>query len=528
MKRSAAGLSDLGPSPFASARIASNATQAQNVFFTKLSSRIKSPCFYEFRPKIGKAIIEFPNGIRLHSLHAANESWEGYNILAWVMDEASAFQTRGGKDNALACYNTLRTSATSRFMTKRWIGIVISFPRKQAGHFTLNKYEEALTNPRMFGDRAAHWDVHPRFDPDHPMYAKDMKWEVIPDLNIRVPEPLVAEFKKDPTDCRTKYMCDPPPQEFGFFEIPQLVDQAVNLELPALVVTWDTVERPLDSGRVMKYVSAHIDQLPPVQEGCRYFMHGDPGLTNDAFALCVCHTVAEAKWITEADGTQREVPKVVVDFVLAWEPRPGVPVDLTNVEEVVHQVASFYGIRHVTFDRWNSAGTIQRLIQAGIMAEDLSFSGAQQLQMYRNLKMLFYNGLIELPYDEQTVKELVYLKVENGKITHDAYGKDRADAVAAVTWWANGCGKDPPECRVQRGMSSLARRYRILVVWLHGHPCWSGLHHGSAASSRGFTRTPLALPLLGHITAEELSRELPDVEAANGSSLASAAARSTS
>ena len=45
--------------------------------------------------------------------------------------------------------------------------------------------------------------------------------------------------------------------------------------------------------------------------------------------------------------------------------------------------------------------------------------------MYRNLKMLVYNNLITWPDDENILLELKYLKVENGKITHDAYGKDR-------------------------------------------------------------------------------------------------------
>jgi hypothetical protein len=155
--------------------IASNAKQANDVFFTKLRARLKAPCFNQFKPRIGKAIITFPDiGLRLHSLHAANESWEGLNLLAWVMDEASAFQTLGGKDNALNCYSTLSTSASSRFTEKRYIGIIISFPRKQVGDFTLQKYEEAASDPTMYADRASTFDVNPRFDRTHPMYEPEV------------------------------------------------------------------------------------------------------------------------------------------------------------------------------------------------------------------------------------------------------------------------------------------------------------------------------------------------------------------
>ena len=52
--------------------------------------------------------------------------------------------------------------------------------------------------------------------------------------------------------------------------------------------------------------------------------------------------------------------------------------------------------------------------------------------------MLVYNSLISWPDDENILLELKFLKVENSKITHDAYGKDRADAIAAAAWSATG------------------------------------------------------------------------------------------
>jgi hypothetical protein len=63
------------------------------------------------------------------------------NILVWVMDEASAFRTVNGGDNADQVHGTLRSSALSRFEFMHWIGIVISFARKQQGDFTLGRYD---------------------------------------------------------------------------------------------------------------------------------------------------------------------------------------------------------------------------------------------------------------------------------------------------------------------------------------------------------------------------------------------------
>jgi intein/homing endonuclease len=431
--------------------IASNAQQANQVFFSKLKQRLDMDCFKKFKPKPGKSLYEFPHiNLRLHSLHAANESWEGYNILAWVMDEASAFRSANGNtDNAEACYSTLRTSANSRFPAPRyrWIGIIISFPRKQVGDFTYDKWKESEHNPEMYSDKACHWEVNPRFDPQHPLYISEMEWVVLEEFNLRVPKPFESEFRKDPTEAKTKYMCDPPPQAGGFFELPIKITEAVNKELPSLVFTRTVVNKPVHqmnrlSGEMelmeFKYVANLIESMPLRQAGCEYFIHGDPGLINDAFSLCVCHTVPQSRWIVDADGVEREVKLVVVDFILTWEPTPTTPVDLMNVDETILKIAKYYGVYRVTFDKWNSAGSIQRLMDNGILAEDMSFSLPEQLKIYRNLKMLFYNNLIEIPDYPELINELIYLKVENGKITHDAYGKDRADSLAAATYAAVG------------------------------------------------------------------------------------------
>lgn len=118
-----------------------------------------------------------------------------------------------------------------------------------------------------------------------------------------------------------------------------------------------------------RFVRLEVDQLPPRQDDCQYFMHGDPGLTSDAFALCLCHTTPASKTVIDADGQERELKQVVVDFVLAWQPRTGVPVDVVNVNQVILKVARYYSVRHVTFDKWNAASSVQMLVNNGIFAK---------------------------------------------------------------------------------------------------------------------------------------------------------------
>ena len=117
----------------------------------------------------------------------------------------------------------------------------------------------------------------------------------------------------------------------------------------------------------------------------------------------------------DGDGNEKQLQRVVVDFVLNWEPTSEKPVDLKNVEDVVEAIANYYSIQRITFDRWNSAPGIQNLIEKGFFAEDLSFSNAQQLGMYRNLKLLVHNTMITWPANDDLLLELKFLKLENGK-----------------------------------------------------------------------------------------------------------------
>ena len=360
----------------------------------------------EWEPVMLKAKITFDQkpGINLHSLHSKAEGWEGKNVVFWVMDEASAFRTANGVDNADTVYQSLRSSAQSRFAWMHWMGFTISFPRKQTGDFTLKKYELSKTNPNIYGDRGCTWEINPRWEKGHPMYqAHSDQWVIIEDLNVRVPKEFEEDFTTDGTDAMTRYMAQPPLTEGGFFENPVTIKEAVNRDLQPIIAEVGLREQELEHGGTRRYVTRTIISLPPVVEGAEYFMHGDPGLKQDAFCLAVAHTLPESKTVNETATKTVDIKRTVVDFVLPWTPRTNRPVDLLNVDDVILQLCRHYNIRQVTFDRWNSANSIQKIVAEGIDAEDMSFSNPEQLAMYRFLRLSFYNDMIELaPGDEDT------------------------------------------------------------------------------------------------------------------------------
>lgn len=273
-------------------------------------------------------------------------------------------------------YDSLRSSAVSRFGFMHWVGFIISFPRKQQGDFTLDKYERSLTNPNIYGDRATTWEVNPRWESfeveggseehevlaaahykpiampngmikmQHPLYQPTSdEWVIIEDLNIEVPKEFQEDFENDGVDAMTRLMAQPPLTEGGFFENPHTITEAVDHTLQPIVSEIGeriVVLQDTEAGEhvTRRYVTRNLLLLPPKVEGSQYYMHGDPGLKVDSFTIAVAHTMPETKTVSEASGKVLELQRVVVDFVLSWDPRSQRVVDFLNVDDVIKKSSS--------------------------------------------------------------------------------------------------------------------------------------------------------------------------------------------
>lgn len=390
--------------------VAYSASQANLVFFSKLKQRIQKPMFNQYAPHIIEDKIEFPNQVRLHSRHSENESYEGFNVLAFVMDEASAFKDKTKRANADNIYATLKSSATSRF-GRQWIGLVISYPRYQ-GDFTLRMFEQSLTQPHIYGDKGTTWEIHP----------------------VRIKEDFADDYRTDPEDARTKYECIPPAITDAFITMPHKIFEANKDLNPIAFVEASTTIRKQEDGE-KEYTALSLDILKKDFQ-TEYFLHGDPGLMSDSFVLAMGHTVQGEEKEVKKDEEMIILPKVQIDLVLVWKPSQGRPVDVINVKDAIILLSTYFNLKKITFDKWNSATTIQELIVNGLQAEDMSFSRGQQLEMYRNLRSLIYNNLITWPANADLCEELTKLQLINGaKVDHPPEGsKDIADAVAGCAW----------------------------------------------------------------------------------------------
>jgi hypothetical protein len=473
--------------------VAYNADQAKKVFFEKLKQRVKRWQWLRDtynvveggrrvnEHKLGRSLvsinddfIEFPHQIRAWSRHAQNESYEGLNVLVWLMDEASAFLSKLKRENAEAIHYTLKTSAASRF-GKRYVGLIISWPR-HADDFTMTKHKEAVLNPTLgvYADGPAKtWEVNELTKLEPRVTIRE---------GLEVPASLANDFISDPEGALGRYCCEPPMAREAFIRYPDRIWASVDPGRDPLF-EWEPtlVTREESDGEHRSYRAVKLTKFRELPKGIKLFAHGDPGLVNDSFSLAfgypvpatimskvvareVLHPFQIAQRKIDPDSVidwEVTVTRTVIVAVIVWRPDPrlAIQVDLQNIEDTIFELHEHYpSLGHptkrqrgdtarkpsFTFDHWNSAFTIQRMKAKHMNVEDEQWSRPFQVDIFRNGRSQIYNSLVSLPDTPSitskdpmhpgAIFELERLEFIDGtKVDHPEGGsKDTADAVIRV------------------------------------------------------------------------------------------------
>lgn len=418
--------------------VAVNSYQANNVFFKKLKARLASCKWFKHvsnTPKMyneyqtTKNQIRFHKNITAHSAHSEAEAYEGFNPLLVIFDEISGYKY----ENAEFAYNTLRSSAVSRFNDKMLI-IFISYPRSQED-FLMRKYNNYLQTK------------------DRSIFAMVGKtWEVNPKVSR---ESLQKDYDRDPEGSRCKYECIPPAIKQGFFQFPEKIDEVVKVgkkaQCPNIIIQETITTRTLDNGEQKFFAGLEIYNLN-LDPSFVYYLGGDGGVRSDSYVISLFHAEPIPIQVVEnGEVIEKMFNKPVEDLILVWKPskKERLPVDVLNVADILGLICSQVHVKKALFDKFNSADVVQRLISYGVDAEDKNWSNQFQLQLYQNLKNLIYTGRIELldhtvDYGLNANEELKNIQIINGnKIDHmKDKSKDMSDARAAAVWL---CSNDEPE-----------------------------------------------------------------------------------
>jgi len=437
--------------------VAYSANQAQKVYFTKFLERLKRCAWFRRRfdlvqsgrllekrkpdswgeVHMATTAVTFPGNIRAISESSENESYEGYNIIVWIMDEASAFKSAKKIENARNIYNTLKSSANTRFVG-RWIGFVLSYPRKEDDwDFTTQLYKESLTSDSMYGSREFSWDVAPAATYPGPKF-KFVYDRPDQHIEIEVPEVLREDFEKDPETSLGKYCCMPGRSQGAFIELAGAIPRIISDRSPLFTTETVVVENRSEDGELLFRGIGHRivswDMLRVDKQG-KYVIHVDCGLTDDRAAVVVAHGEPILLEIETQDGRREHTwtQKVVEDAHVIYEPdrKKNLRVSIRNIESLILDIAQVLPVAIVTYDNWQSASSVEALAMAGIVAKEHNINRGD----YNLLRGAIYSGDIDLLPDLLTEYELTQLrKTTSGNVDHPEGGsKDLADALAGVT-----------------------------------------------------------------------------------------------
>jgi hypothetical protein len=349
--------------------------------------------------------IVFPKGVRVFSGNSSQESYEGTNLLVWIMDEASAFRDGTQTHNAQKMFDMLRSSATSRFGMK-YKSVMMSFPRYKDDFIerTLKVYE---SNLNVYTDKAMTWEVKPK------RYFSNQTFKY---NGMDVPVDFQDEFKFHPENSLIKYCCIANEAESPLFTRPHMIDLAVNRVRKPIFEFEEYEDEDLFG---QKYVLKRISSVNCGVTNILYVIVVDLGRSGDSAALSIGHL-------------DEETGGIILDAHTAWNPIPerNVVVSLSNVEEVLLDICKLIQVAGIFFDRWQSYAIVEALVREGHFSSVTSV----KFKDWLTTRDRFYGEQIEILPDMELVGQLKQMQnIKDMKIDHPVDGHDdRAYSLAGM------------------------------------------------------------------------------------------------
>lgn len=448
-------------------QMSTSGKQATEVVFGDVKARIEhSPWFikkYPFDPSY-KNQLRFQKQIWILPGDSSETTFEGYNILGGILDEADSHKVTQEKDYAEQGFTTIFSRVQSRFgaveradgTVHRYGFLMVIGQMKKGNGFAARKYQEFKRDPNAYAVRMSIWESFgwQRFmttDPVTGEARRDAFWydskrkEVITpgmadllkadskgDHLIEIPEAFRADFENNPEKALRDLAGIPPLTGSPFISLAYKVDDARD--------RW--IERYGPEGPIDGIRGNIIAPWFKATESLKRVMHIDMAFSanGDALGLAMGH-VPE---VVEIEGERK--PFIVIDCVWCIRAPAGREIFLGDVRRLIYDMKGVNGfnIRKVTTDGFQSTDTRQQLEKRRFETEAVSVD--KTVLPYHDLREAIYENRIAIPPyaiqmrpgeapTEILVKELTEL-VDNGdKVDHPPDGsKDVADAVAGVVY----------------------------------------------------------------------------------------------
>lgn len=394
--------------------IAKSMDQVKETLFAKVVGYAQGSTYFKSLEQKGIISIQTTKitcpkkNVTIYAKHTNSGSLVGYSLKLLVLDEASRFEDNEMGDNmADEIYENVGRAC--RTFGDEGRKLMISSAWK-IGDPIERYYKLAKRDPYTLGFRLTTFDLNlnPRFARDSPA--------VVSDYNAK-PELARLEYEGIRSSKYTSYISK------DNLEIAARGRSVIDASIERLDIKVGEDKR--------HYVGVRILRL---ESDIRItsFGHLDYGEKKDAAAFAFGHGEL-------IDGE----PIVVIDGLLHWKPQldeTGIrTVSFTDVEEALIKVCRARNIQKLTFDSWQSTGTVQRLHMQGVNTDVLSSSRDNQLTYYTVFNNLNNAGKIILPQDSLWTANMLtemssLVLLPNNKIVHPSAPKDIADAVCLSVW----------------------------------------------------------------------------------------------
>lgn len=433
---------------------------ARDVIFSDIKARINnSQWFGENFPYDDKFTnqLRFPKDIWILPGDSGETTFEGFNILAGILDEMDSHKVTKEKDYASQGFNTIESRIASRFVdntdpeNEGHKGLLICIGQmKSATGFAAKKYKELTTDPRAIVVRQTiwesfGWDKYLNEDGTRRSFWYDIRRKTIvppevvalvenPNI-IEIPRAFLRQFENHPERALRDLAGIPPQAEDSFISLADRVD-----ECREKWILRHGEESPVgDSPTQVKFAPWFICNSDPR----RRTIHVDVATSGDGDALGMA--MGHIEEIVEIEGEKK--PYIVFDCLMRIKARSGTEILLSDVRRLIYELREDRGfkVKGVTIDGFQSTDSLQQLRKKRIEADYLSVD--RSTLPYEDLREAIYERRVEFPpyltylqagaeqRVEIAVQELLALQYDGKKVDHPKDGsKDVADAMAGVCY----------------------------------------------------------------------------------------------
>ncbi len=434
--------------------------QAREVIFGDIQARIQNSKWFKdnfpMDPKFTRQ-IRFQKDIWILPGDSAETTFEGYNILGGILDEADSHKITADKDYAEQGYDTIDSRIASRFVDNSdpdheghlGLLIVIGQMKKSVG-FAARKFREFQEDKRAYTVRMSiwesfGWDKYTRADGTRNSFFYSIKRRMIipPEVGrmldsedvIEIPTAFTKQFQTNPEKALRDLAGIPPATSDPFISLVDRIEEAQERWVERV-----GMDSPVDtSASNPQFFPWFVGNSDPRKRA----LHVDLAYSDKGDALGMAMGYVEK--LVEADGEQK--PYIVMDFLLRVRANPGTEIMLSDIRRIIYSLRDDrkFRVKKVTYDGFESTDTLQQLRKKRFEAEKVSVD--KSMMPYEDLREAIYERRIEFPRyithltvgDAKVIniayKELSELSIIKGKVDHPANGsKDVADAIAGVVY----------------------------------------------------------------------------------------------